>query len=270
MLSVLVVHGALVGRDRDALRAWLPRWIAAVGLGLAVQAVPLAESLSAHQYRTFRPWFPLTLPYDLGGGEGLAFAMLGPVVVLGLWQLRRRRGLVRAATVLAIIVFTLWLVAPETLHSRYFLWLLPAVGALVGLAVSRRPALAAVVIVAVGAQLVTRLPELSENQIPNRAAGDIVRDAQREGQRACAVGATATNLAAYAMGYREIYGPDELGSCDVVVAAEGTAGDVLARAAMRAFPFMRTLDAEQPGAALSRRPLREGRAGSRARDRFGA
>jgi hypothetical protein len=252
MLALLGVHLAFVARDRRSLRIWLPRVAAAVALGVAISAVPLIHSLSAHQYHVFRPWFPLTVSYDLLGGQSVAFAVLAPVVLVGLWRLRGDRDVRRAVAAAALVIVALWLAAPEGLYSRYLLWALPAVGALAGVAVARRPVLVALVVVAIAAQSVTRLPDLGEDQVPNRVAATLIRNAQGSGQRVCAVGSTATGLAAYATGYADVRTPEELTSCDLVVVADGRVDQAMVRTAARVFPYGATLRAEEPGNAFAR------------------
>ncbi|MBV8159809.1 MAG: glycosyltransferase family 39 protein [Acidimicrobiia bacterium] len=254
MVGVLGVQAAVVCRDRHSVPTWVPRLAAAVALGVAIAAVPLWRGFGTHQSRVFRPWFPLTLPYDLLGGEGVAFTALAPVVVFGVWKLRARRAVWRALAATAVIVLAAWAAGPAGLFTRYFLWLLPAVGVAAAVAVARRPALVILVIVAAGAQVITSWPELGEDVFPNRPAAAIVRAAQGAGLRACVVGSTNTTLAAYAKA-REVRTQPELAECDVVVAADGTADQTSVQTAARMFPYSMVLPAEQPGNAFSRAPF---------------
>ncbi|MBV8303586.1 MAG: glycosyltransferase family 39 protein [Acidimicrobiia bacterium] len=253
MVAVLMTQAAIAVRDLRSLRIWLPRLAAAIVLGVAVAAVPLRQGFATPNIRTFQPWFPLTVSYDLLGGEGVAFTFLVPVVLVGLWRLRRNADLHRALATVALVVIGAWLVAP-VLHSRYFLWVLPAVGVLAAAAVARRPVLIALVVVAVAAQVVTQLPELGEDQFPNRAAGALVQRAQDQRQRTCVIGSTGITIAAYAANFREVRTAGQLASCDLVVAADGRADQAAVRTAAGLFPYSTTLPAEDPGEAFARSP----------------
>jgi hypothetical protein len=255
MLGVLVAHAAVVIDGRRSVKRWLRRWLGAAALGLAVSAVPVTKALATHQYRTFRPWFPLQLPYELLGAEGLAFVALAAVVIAGLSQVRRQQRVVRPACAVVVIVLIAWVLAPEGLHTRYFLWLLPVVGVLAGIAVARRPILVVLVLVAVGAEVVTGVPKLGQDQVPNRVAAALIERGQREGLRTCAIRSTATTLAAYAKGFTKITLPDQLATCDLVVAAAGSADSSLVSAAARHFPHSVVLPAQEPGRAFFRDPL---------------
>lgn len=253
MLTVLVAHAAFVSARPGALRRWAPRWLLAVACGLAPAAVPVASALFRRQYPFFDAVFPVRFTFDLLGGEGVAFALLAPLAAVGAWRLRDRVPLCRAAIAVAAMVVGSWLASPEFIYSRFYLWLLPGIAVVVATVVARRPGLVWVVVVALAAQVVTQLPGLGDAQVPNRTAGALVARAQRAGLRTCAIGSTATTLAAYASGYATVHHADELASCDLVVDAEGGFNRPLVRAAARRFPYHRRLPAMRPGAAFAAR-----------------
>src|SRR5205807_1038365 len=153
------------------------------------------------------------------------------LAVIGLWTLRRRRPVAATLGAVAVMIGAAWLLGPEFLYSRFFIWLLPAVAVLVALTVARRPALAALVLVAVGAQVVTALPELGEDQFPNRVAAGLVARAKLNGSRPCAIRSTATTLAAYTQDLTIVRDPAQLDGCDLVVVAEGPFDAGLVRSA---------------------------------------
>ena len=254
-LAVLATHAAALSGDRARLRRWLPRWAAAGAAGLAPAAIPVTRALARRQFRTFRPLFPLRVAYDLLGGQPLAFLALAPLALIGLWTLRRRRPVPATLGAVAAMIGAVWLLGPEFLYSRFFIWLLPAVAVLVALTVARRPALAALVLVAVGAQVVTALPELGEDQFPNRVAAALVARAKLNGSRPCAIRSTATTLAAYTQDLTIVRDPAQLDGCDLVVVAEGPFDAGLVRSASQRFPYSLLLPAEKPGVAFSRAPL---------------
>jgi hypothetical protein len=253
MLTVLVAHAAFVSARPGALRHWAPRWLLAVVGGLIPAAVPVSKELFRHQYRFFDAVFPVRLTFDLLGGAGVAFALLAPLAAVGAWRLRHRVPLQRAAIAVVAMVIVSWIASPEFIYSRFYLWVLPVIAAVVASVVARRPALVWVVAAALGAQVVTQLPGLGEPQVPNRIAGALVTRAQRDGLRTCAIGSTGTTLAAYATGYVTVRHPEGLASCDLVVDAEGGFNRPLVAAAARRFRYHRHLLAKQPGTAFASR-----------------
>jgi hypothetical protein len=258
-LAVLATHVVIVASGRDSRRAWIPRWVprwlAAAAAGLAPAAIPVTRALARRQFRTFRPLFPLRVAFDLMGGQPLALVVLAPVVLAGLWHLRSRPWLRPTLLAVVAMVAAAWLVGPEFLYSRFFIWLLPGVAALAGVAVARRPVLAILVVVAAGAQVVTALPGLGQDQFPNRVAAGLVSRAKLTGSRPCAIRSTATTLAAYTQDVTIVRAPSQLDACDLVVVAEGPFDPGLVRAAAGRFPYSLVLPARKPGIAFSRAAL---------------
>src|SRR5439155_12597271 len=169
---------------------WVRRWALAIGVGLAVALAPVSKALTHHQYRSFWAVFPLRLGYDLLGGQPLAFVLLAPLAVAGVWH-HRDRATVRALTMVATLAALVWLVGPEFLYSRYFLWLLPGVAYAVAVSVARRPWLLAVVAVAAGPRLLGQLADMGESPLPNRVAAAVLARAHRQGERTCAIRSSA-------------------------------------------------------------------------------
>src|SRR5436190_8493970 len=216
--AIIVLHAAAVGADARELRRWVPRWAAAVVLGLLPLVGVANEMLSAGRSRgrVFQPRFPVDLAKELLGGAWLPLLLAVPLVVLGALELRRAAWARRVAAALVLVVGAVWILGPRDLYPRFFIWLVPLVTALAALAIQRRPWLV-VLALALVVQAVRLGPTLEQSELANRSAAGIADQAAASGKRVCTFGLSDAALEAYTRRVRELPTLDGLGECDVVV-----------------------------------------------------
>jgi len=101
------------------------------------------------------------------------------------------------------LVLAAWIVAPTDLYPRFFVWLLPGVGLLVGQGVARYRSLGLLVGVVVLAQIARLGPALTRDDLGNRQAARIAEQVATEGRSPCALGGlTAAAMEAYLLTHR--------------------------------------------------------------------
>jgi len=217
--AIIVLHAAAVGADARELRRWVPRWAAAVVLGLLPLVGVANEMLSAGRSRgrVFQPRFPVDLAKELLGGAWLPLLLAVPLVVLGALELRRAAWARRVAAALVLVVGAVWILGPRDLYPRFFIWLVPLVTALAALAIQRRPWLVVLALALVVVQAVRLVPTLEQSELANRSAAGIADQAAASGKRVCTFGLSDAALEAYTRRVRELPTLDGLGECDVVV-----------------------------------------------------
>ena len=252
--AVLAVHALVVVLLRPPrLRLWVGAWAVVATAGLAVQWPALVDGLRTPPQYRFDPTFPVRLAANLLGGAALPGMLV--LVVVG-WRVLQSRPWARwAAAGTAVILSAAWVAGPSWLDSRFFVWLVPAVAALAGVAVARRPRLAHLAVACAAVQLLVYLHGATRSDVPNRIGAAFIRASQEKGDAACALGRTRAGLLAYVDEVGWAREPAHLAGCDLAVEAAGPRIQPLAGAACERFAYLLTLPAKNPGAVFADQPL---------------
>jgi hypothetical protein len=268
-LAMVPIHAAIVGARPGELRRWLPRWGVATALGLLAYVGVAGVMLHAERRRQFQPDFPpLLVKALLGGKPGAQVTALGdprplvPIVLLaiplaaGALTLVFRGWALRAAAMTTAIVLVLWVIAPRDLYPRFFIWLLPAVGYVVAVGVSRRRVLVLAVAAFVVVEAVRLGPNWSKSELANRGAGHIAVRVASAGGTPCAFWQAVPAMEAYDSRVKRVFLAPGPPACDVIVQLTpfDLHGGPLPARWRRAFPYRRVLRAAQPGSVYSRKP----------------
>ncbi len=272
MVPVLAAHlGALLARGEFDDR-WRKRflWVVALaGCAYVGMADVMLHATSAHA-RVFKgdmPWRVVTM----ATGGGWASVALAPLVVVGaVVVLRGSRATRGAALGLAVVLVGLWAgLQSAALEDRFFVWLVPGVAYLVGVAVSRIPAGAVAAAGSAVLALTSVVPGYTQEPTGYRAAAAVVRSVDAAGGRACIVGSTGlAPMLAYldpSRDFTPVTDPSRLDGCDVVVvaawwptsAAWFSQDRAVIDAAETRFAYRTVLPASDPTLVLSTRPLTE-------------
>jgi hypothetical protein len=176
LVAYLMASRRLTGQWRTALLA------AALGTVL-VYAGTLATSGRSGEARLFRPSYLRDALWELLGGNSLSVISVGAVVLVGLVASRpfTRPVLATAATAASGIV-AIWLIAPLDLYPRFVYWAVPGVAVIVAVGVRRAPWTALLVFAAAAANAWMVLPNIAEDDLPNRAL------ARAAGSESCMLG----------------------------------------------------------------------------------
>ena len=184
--------GAVLARGEFDDR-WRRRflWVAALaGCAYVGMADVMLEATSAHA-RVFKgdmPWRVVTM----ATGGGWASVVLAPLVVVGaVVVLRGSRTTRGVALGLAVVLVGLWAgLQSAALEDRFFVWLVPGVAYLVGVAVGRFRAGAVIAAGSAVLAVTTVIPGYTQELTGYRAAAAVVRSVDAAGGRACIVGST--------------------------------------------------------------------------------
>ncbi len=200
---------------------------------------------------------------------GWASLLLAPLVVVGaVIVLRGSRAARGAGLALVAVLVGLWAVMQSSaLDERFFVWLVPGVGYLVAVAVTRlrRPGY----VLAAGSAalaLASVVPGYTSDPTGYRQAAAVLRAVDGAGDRGCVVGVGVRPMLAYLdspADFTVVTDPVGLDQCDTVVvatwwpttAAWFAADRQVIDAAERLFPHRLVLEADDPALVLSRRPL---------------
>ena len=106
-----------------------------------------------------------------------------------------------------------------------------------------------------GAALAVLGPGLTRDEVPNRIAAALVRPAQDDGWRVCALGRTRAGLLAYVDDVRAVRSAGKLRTCDAAVEAAGPSYQRLIGPACRRFGLVLALPAKHPGALFADQPI---------------
>jgi hypothetical protein len=270
MLPVVAAHvGALLARG-DLDGRWRRRflWTAALaGCAYAGMADVMLHATASHA-RVFKADMPWRV-FTMAAGGGRASWLLAPLVVVGaVIVLRGGRGTRGAAVGLAVVLFGLWAVLRSAaLEDRFFVWLVPGVAYLVGVAVGRIRAGALVAAGSAVLALTSVVPGFTDDLTGYRAAAEVLRSVDAAGGRGCVVGSTGVvPMLAYVDEGRDftaVTDPAALDRCDVVVVAAWwpTSASWFSQdrrvidAAEARFSHRLVLPASDPALVLSNRPL---------------
>ncbi|MDQ1374909.1 MAG: hypothetical protein QOJ09_2247 [Actinomycetota bacterium] len=253
MVWVVVAHIVIVFVRRQARAEWTFRWVAAAMIGV----VPYADGLSGILHRAGNGQrsasFPALVARDVLGTPLLRTFVIAGLVVIAIWLWRRHRLVVPIVVVAAAAVGGAWF-APAAGASRFFVWATPGTALLVAAAVRWRLWLVAPVAVAVAASCVSVADGYTADGLSNRAAAPYVEMARRQHKQACGLGDSTETLPVYTGDIPELFDPNELTTCDVVVVVDPHLSARLLAQVRPAFPFARRLPARMPGLLLYRDP----------------
>lgn len=254
MLVVVIGHIAWIASRRHLSRLWGFTWTEGVLLGSFVY-LGLLRAMLKPSARVFHPGFPYSLSRALLGHNPVLVAVELAGVAAAFWAWRHRRETWFVAAAVSAIITAAWLIGPEYLFPRFFVWMVPGVAAVAALGLARARLLPlaalAIVVVPAAANSFTRDP------IANRSAAVVIQPLIRDGLKVCA----------FPFGYVafSVYKPSrltlvdslaELRGCDATVSIVPEDAITRLAAADRAqFPFVTVLPAEAPGILRSRGPL---------------
>jgi len=253
-LAMVVLHAAAVGGDRAELRRWLPRWMAGSAIGLACLVGVASTMIHAHRGRLFRLSFPVDLTETLLGGTWPIVLLMAVPVAVGVLALRSLM-LLRVTLAVLALVLAAWIVAPTDLYPRFFVWLLPGVGLLVGEGVARYRSSGLLVGVVVLAHIARLGPTLTRDDLGNRQAARIAEQVATGGRSPCALGGlTAAAMEAYYSPIKVVGLTFRPPTCVVVfqLTPGPSVKDVEVPDSWRAaFPYRTVLDPPSRGVAFS-------------------
>jgi hypothetical protein len=232
---VLAAHVAiLLAKDRFDV-GWRRRTEAVLVIGILPYAGMARQLIFSTRTRSgsFQPRFPLLATRELLGHQYLAVAILGALTVSALATVAVRRRLGPATAAIAVELGIIWVVLhPRDLYPRFLVWLVPAVALAAAWCVSRRPRLAFVVAVAVGAMVLSQAGTWMSDPIASRQIARIVDDARATGAHPCAAGYSAELLLGYTQAVRSVRSVqtvDQLAGCDFVFAVVDNSAPELRR-----------------------------------------
>lgn len=255
---VLLCHVAyvLTRRSRAELRALLPAWLLAGGLGVAAYVPIYLGQLTGHGMPAsfFYPTFPRDMvlflvgaPFPLPMGLWLAAALLG------LWTVRGVPWVWAAIGVVAAVVLVFWLVLkPAYFYPRFFIFLVPGVAYLLASAIHRWWVLAPVVLLGAAVVAYGQVPTWTEDPLALPQAAAAVERLRGSGDRVCVIHSDEQILTAYTSDFTVVTQPDQLSRCDAVVVVSWGVDLALRDEASRQFPHLTTLEAYYPAVVLVR------------------
>ncbi|MEA2828895.1 MAG: Dolichyl-phosphate-mannose-protein mannosyltransferase [Actinomycetota bacterium] len=270
MVPVIAAHlGAVLARGQLDDR-WRRRFLgtaALAGCAYVGMADVMLHATSSHA-RVFKGGMPWRVAAMATGG-GWASVALAPLVAVGaVIVLRGSRTTRGAALGLAVVLVGLWAgLQSAALEDRFFVWLVPGVAYLVGVAVGRIRVGAVVAAGSAVLALTAVIPGYTEELTGYRAAAAVVRSVDAAGGRACIVGSTGVvPMLAYldpSRDFTAVTDPSGLDRCDVVVVAAWWPTNAswfsqdrqVIDAAETRFPYRVVLPASDPALVLSNRPL---------------
>ena len=253
MLGVVIGHIAWIASRKRLSRSWALTWAEGVLFG-SFAYLGLMQVMAQSSKRLFRPTFPYDLARALLGHNPILVAVELAGVIAAIWTWRAKRETWFVGAAVALVVLAAWLVAPQFLFPRFFVWLLPGVVTLaaVGLARVRLLPLAALVVVVLpgAAHSFTRDP------IANRAAAVAIQPLIRDGLKVCSFVLDYGGLSVYTTDLKPIHSLADLKRCDATVSiVSKDATQQLMETNAAQFPFVTTLPAEVPGVIRSRSRL---------------
>lgn len=214
MVPVVICHAVSLRASKQLDRVWVRQLLAGPALGLLAVVVVLTQTATGRG----RAWHP-ELPGDLLGliFPGPAAVVLVPIAGIGLWHLRGRPDLLPLSTAILLMVAVMLLVVrPFDLYARFFCWVLPLAALAIAGAVHAHRRLAAVVVFAMAAVLVTQFGGYGVTDTANQPAAAVITVARAHGLKVCGVGDTFA-VDAYTTDFIHIDQVSQIPQCDVVV-----------------------------------------------------
>lgn len=155
--------GYLAGRRRLSTM-WIMRMFVAACLGCLPYTALFSQMVRNAGARSgiFQLGLPVQAAVDLLGGKFWIVALVVGLALFGATRAQDREPILAAALATAAALAVMWLLAPADLNSRFFVWLVPGIAVLVGVAVAARPALAlAAVLVSIAGWAIAVAPGYS-------------------------------------------------------------------------------------------------------------
>ncbi len=270
MVPVVVAQfGVIVARRRldDRWRVCLVGVVAVAVVAYAGMARAMVDANAAHD-QAFQPGIPWRLA-TMVTGSGWASVVIAPLVVVGAVLVLRGRGARGAVIALAAVLAVLWLgLQSSALTARFFVWLVPAAGYLVAVAVGRIPVGAVLVTGWTALVLVLVAPGYTSDPTNYRQAASLLRAVEASGNRGCVVGVGVPPMLGYLEAPRQfgvVTDPAQLEPCDVLVVAAWwhttkpwfAVDQRVIDAAEGRFPNRTVLGNGDPALVFSIRPLTE-------------
>ena len=263
LLTHLFVAPVLLAHAVDAWRRGrLDRrvgaiWVATGALALVFYLRMIDDLIAAGEERgrIFRPDFPVDLVREMTGHEWPAVALLIGVGAVGMVRLSRDRFATVATGVFLSVSVVAWLLGPENLAPRFFLWSVPAVAVAVAVGAQDRARLALpATALACAISVAGHVPSYAEsvNRYPDVAA--IVERSTASGLDVCVTDLSVPPLLAYTTAFRPVTEPGRLAECEVVAITEPLLDRRFVDAA-DGFEHRLDLDARDPAVVFSRQPL---------------
>ena len=226
MVPVIAAHiGALLARGGLDDR-WRRRFLwtgALASCAYAGMADVMFHATSSHS-RVFHADMPWRVATMATGGGWVSLALAPLVLVGAVAVLRGGRGARGAALSLGMVLLVPWaLLQSSALEDRFFVWLVPGVAYLVGVAVGRIRAGALLVAGSAIVAVTMVVPRYTADPTGYRAAAAVLRSVDAAGERGCVVGSTGVPpMLAYLDQPRDftvVTDPSGLDGCDVLVVA---------------------------------------------------
>lgn len=258
MVPVVLAHVAVVAARRRLDGDWGLRWLAGLGLGATIYAAMLPDLLDAASAggRTFKPGFPLRLA-EVVTGAGWAAPFTGAVVAIGATLLLAHRRDLQLATaaVGAAVAFTWLVTASIHLEARFHVWLVPAAAAAVAVAVRRRPALLALVLVGAAINTGSVLDGYVDDPNAQPELAAVLDRAAAAGERGCVTSYSVLPILGYTSHFEPVLTPADLARCEVVAIPFSNLDHELEAAARAMFPAEGRYDADyEDGFVFARDP----------------
>jgi hypothetical protein len=214
---VLVIHLTIILVRRRWDMRWLGRFAAGGILGMLVYARTLSELIRTQKKAPFQTSFPTKSAHFLLGHQAIAALILAVLVIYALMLCIRRTDVLVAIGVVGALLAFVWLVVhPQGLAPRFFIWMVPAAGLAGAIVVSRRPWVAALILVAVVAMIADEHAAWTSASPATAQAAAIVDAARAQGQRVCGYKAGQWAVVAYTRMPPPVQKVG-LKNCDVVV-----------------------------------------------------
>jgi hypothetical protein len=213
---LFVVHLVILLARREFTWRWTARLALGGVIGASVYALMISDMLGKQQGATFHQSFPIKSARLLLGHQQLAVFILGLAVIYGFVLSIRRRDIVAAVVTVAVLIGGVWVFIHPPLVPRYFMWFIPAFGLAIAVAVSRRPWIAALVLVAFVAMVVDQHSTWTVASPDTAKAAALVNVARAEQLRVCSYKGGNWAVVAYVPKPKPVQTVG-LDNCDVLV-----------------------------------------------------
>lgn len=262
MAPVLLAHAVDLVRRRAVDRRWVWTWAAIGGLTLTFYAAMLDEMIGAGESRgrIFRAGFPLDLARELLGHEPITIVVLGCVLAFGLYVLRRSSATIAFSAAVLAVALVVWLVAPENLAPRFFVWVVPGLAVVAATAVvasTRQGLVFALVTVAAISSVVGVSTDYTTSRNAYPEVATVIDRAAASGANVCVSDLSVPPILAYTRSFEAVVELEDLSGCDVLAVVEPGLDEEYVEAAEELFPRRMWFPARDPAIVFSRTQLPE-------------